>query len=809
MSEERQAGAPSLGDPTAAGQVAFVSRSTPLPGALDLPILDADGAPLPGLRDASVRLVLFAVVCLQALSWWILEGYQLADSIEYMERAQGFVRGMEIVDSTTIRSFGFSAILAPLFWLADLVGVEDFKPIVSIVRCLQMVLGLLLIRICMRLGARLGGRSAGLAAGWFVGVNPVFLQYTISPVSGVAAALFVGHALECLIERGHARRALRGGLWLGLAMIMAYQTIVVVGPIIVLVFLRDRFKRKRYFGAVVLGVAIGLLVQCLLDLLIYGQFGISLYTHFMANAGSAMANLLFPLYERFGWEWAKEWAHWWYDQGAAALGATEKAPDEVNTTNANAAMTQGRLWYLMNLSTMFVWPAVACAVIGLALSVKRATWKTSIMLCVLLANFAALTYKGSKDFRLWLPLLPMIGPLCAWGWVIFRGGQGDKSPVLWRVVVAWAVLISSLTMGVDTLLARNTRKFMGYWEAMDIVAEEAAEQRGEGDPKIAVGSAYHWAAYLRESEDIELVKLPKHLDHWADYSPEDRQADLDAIAELDFFITHLAVLSNHKDLMQAVNEQFSVHSLLWDFELFENIGAALVLEKRSGDPRERRFFEVIDDADPVAYSREHLLSDPTQFMRRFGDGHVEEITLLGYDYEEIPGDGHGWITYHWYCGSQVRANYTIVDRITTADESNAWQNNHGPAYGTHPTNEWKPGQIIRESWPVVAAVEPYNWQERYRPLGGPYRRGDLMPARLWIDIATYGTDEAGNVIVTGRMEPRRRDEDLPMRSGDEKGVLETRDGVRFSKDDLVRVGGFFLPVHESARVPDDGRRISN
>jgi hypothetical protein len=260
--------------------------------------------------------------------------------------------------------------------------------------------------------------------------------------------------------------------------------------------------------------------------------------------------------------------------------------------------------------------------------------------------------------------------------------------------------------------------------------------------------------------------------------------------------------------MRAVNDQYSVHSLLWDFELFENIGAALVLEKRSGDPRERRFFEVLDDADPEQYAREHLLLSPTYFMRRFQDGHIEQITLLGYEYEEIPSDGHGWITYHWYCGSEIRGNYTVVDRITTADESHAWQNNHGPAYGTHPTDEWKPGQIIRESWPVIAAVEPYNWQSRYRPLGGPYRRGDLMPARLWIDLATYGTDDEGNVIVTGRMEPRREGELEPMRRGAERGVLETRHGVHFSKDDLVRVGGFFLPVHESAHVPDDGRPIS-
>ena len=64
---------------------------------------------------------------------------------------------------------------------------------------------------------------------------------------------------------------------------------------------------------------------------------------------------------------------------------------------------------------------------------------------------------------------------------------------------------------------------------------------------------------------------------------------------------------------------------------------------------------------------------------------------------------------------------------------------------------------------------------------------------------TFGADGA----VTGRMEPARPGEDHPVRSGALAGERRAY-GFEFSVDDLVRLGSFFLPVHERARVPDDG-----
>jgi len=321
---------------------------------------------------------------------------------------------------------------------------------------------------------------------------------------------------------------------------------------------------------------------------------------------------------------------------------------------------------------------------------------------------------------------------------------------------------------------------------------------------VRVSSAYHWAVYLRESPDIELIKLPHQLDLWAKYDEERFAADLEQLKTLDWFITHLAELSNHPTLIVHVNRDFEIHAMFWDYRNFEDIGPVFVLKKRTGDPEAKTFYEIFDDQDFEAYHREHLLPPSQRFIRQLGE-HTERVTLLGYEYEELPGDDHGWITYHWAAESTMLGDYTVVDRLTTYDERNSWQNNHMPAYGVHRTVDWEPGQVIRESWPVVAAAEPYNWQAPFRPLGGPYRRGDLMPVNLWIDLATFG--EGG--VITGRMEPAQPESDELIRDGEWRSEFETRDGYVFSKDDLIRVGRFFIPIHWSARVPDDGRPITD
>ena len=819
-------GGASAGDSASGGAptepTAFVSRSAPRrwrPAPL-APFTCPDGTPLPSLRDRGLLALLLVVAVLAGFSWQILEGYQLADSVEYMERAQAFVAGDEVVDSEAIRSFGFIALLTPFFGLAELIGLEDLRPLVWCVRGLQILLGMALVRICARLGARLGGRGTGLMAGAVVALNPIFLQYTVSPVSGIAAGVCVGQALEQLLDRGGLRRGLYGGLWLGGALLMAYQTILIIAPLALLILIRDRLTHYRPLAGILAGLAVGILAQVALDKVIYDAWGASLYRYFFENFGFLACRMV----DMVG---LHALARTLYEAGISAMGEEYTWGGE---TYALVRQLKPPTWYITQMPRMVVWPLIPLGALGVFRAVTGLTWRTSLLLGVFSANLIVMSLKGSKDFRLWLPLLPLIAPLCAWGWQAFPGHSRAAAVPRrhwhhWRQVLTLGILLATAFYSLELLASRNTRKFGAYWEAMAMVnelapeayalraaelartpaaPEDQAEAAAEERPHVRVSSAYHWAVFMRASGFVDLQKLPHHLDHWDRYTDEERGEVFATLEELDWFITHLPVLENHPDLMAEVNAGFEVHAALYDHATFEDMGPVFLLRRRTGERDAMTFFDVFRNADPAAWRREHLLPPGMVFLGQTQTGQQEKVALLGWQYRNMPGDEHGWITYHWYAYTDIDGNYTAVDRLTTPpDERRSWQNNHALAYGVVPTSDWRAGTILRESYLVVAAADPFDVTQEYRPIGGAWRRGDLIPAHLWMDLARF--DDEGQ--VSARLEPARAGSDRPVRAEADSGQGRTWDGFEFSRDDLVQVGRLFLPVAPGARVPDDGRPI--
>ena len=146
-------------------------------------------------------------------------------------------------------------------------------------------------------------------------------------------------------------------------------------------------------------------------------------------------------------------------------------------------------------------------------------------------------------------------------------------------------------------------------------------------------------------------------------------------------------------------------------------------------------------------------------------------------------------------------------RITTYDETNSFQRNAPLGWGVHPTSTWTRGTLVTEGFPVVAAAEAFGAGKPYRPMGGDYRRGDLMPVDLWTYFVDVQQDANGAPFVAAKMDRARVGSDTPIRVGELEGVREMPDGLRWSLEGLSRVGGFWLPVPTNARLEDDGRPV--
>ncbi len=777
-----------------------------------------------GPRDRSLRLILLLTVALQAATWYAMDGYQLADSVEYMERAFNFVRGEQVVDNHIVRPAGFSALLLPFFAVARWIGVKDYTSVVWLVRILQMSLGLGLVVVAARIGERLGGRSAGLLAAVFVGANPVFLQFSVSPLADIAGSLGIALAIESVLDPPLGLRGgLRTGLLMGLALLMAYKTAPLSAVLAVLVLLRDR----RRAGVPLLGMLLSLgacvLLQAGLDKLIYGRWALSLDAYFGQNIVSVVARLL----TLTGFEQpAHDLYRWYYHQGNAGAGATELGLAQIQPTS----------WYLVHLPQMLAWPALAALAAGVVRSLRRRSlregnWSGPMLIALTAAYLFLLHQKGSKEFRLWLPLLATLGPLAGLGLAWLLGEERR----LWRSSLVGLLLAATVWLGFQAGRTRNTRVHSGYWKALDYIEEVVARERAENPdlPRARLASAYHWAVFLRTSADIELEKLPHQIDTWHTFDDEKKFEVFPVIEDQDWFIIHQPILTNpgHGDLTYRLNAWFQVEAVFYE-RAYEDLGPILVLRRRRHegfDPSVRSLFERQLDVSPdqaLAVARELDCGGIVHFVKK---AHGEELWMLGYTYEELPGSGHGWLSTWWYNPRPFLADYTLVTRLTSYDERNSWQINSRPAWGVFPTDQWQRGTLLRDSRLVVAAADPYLWKAPYRPMGGAYRRGDYMPAFLWVDLATFylacsscGKELAqghtcggverdpavdGVIEVSGRLERAREGEDSALRRGDLAGIRHSPEGWLWSTDDLAQVGRFFLPVDPAARVPDDGRPI--
>lgn len=736
-----------------------------------------------GWSDRWLRACVLLALALQVWTLTRLDGYQLADSVEYMDRAEQFVRG-ESLDGATVRSFAFSALLAPIFALLRWFAVDEPRVAVGMVRVLVMLLGTLGLVASARTAARALGRAAGLGCAFVIACCPIYLRYSIEPLSASAAFAATAIGTWHLFGAGGFARGVRAGAWLGAAILMAFQCI----PIALALFavsLAARARRDwRFCAGWSAGFVLLVLVQCALDKLVYGSFGASLGAYIVENVGYNLAGLL----TRVG---LHEWSQSLY-RAIAELDRGEGA--EVGGAGATIRSRASPWFYFAQAPReAFAWPALALLVLGLV----RLLWRGGALgiacALVLAGNLVFMSVKGEKTFRLWMPLLPCLG-LCAGagiGWL-----HGERA---WRRAAVALACAATLVGALWIARAQNLRKYGGYWRAIELVNERARGENADPAAPQTVCSVYHWATQFRAGRGVDPIKLPHHLEQWKSLDETARAACLRQLGTYEWVIGHLQAFQQDRGLMQVLNDRYAIVDVLYERAVYEEMAPIYVLRVKEHAPGARTFFELHDGVDPAAYQAALARPASVDYRRRMSDGTVQQIVLLGWEVEQGSAaqqrEGLFWITYHWFAGPLAGKNYTIADRFTDPRDG-SFQNNHAPAYGCLPTSEWKPGSILRESWLLALPRDPIEF-------GGPWRRGTRLPVGLWIALQEYDASDQ----VVGGLVPFRASGANPYPRGKRLDPASKRDGRRWSDDGFMQIGGFALPLQESWRVPDDGSVI--
>lgn len=731
------------------------------------------GAPY-AARARDLLPILGVAAALAIWTWARVDGYALADSIEYLEHAQALVRGERVLDSSDIRGVGFALVLAPPFLVAEWLGIEDLRWVMPFARLLQLAFTLLLVVSAARIGGLLAGRGGALAAGWIAATSPVLVSFSVEPVADVLATLLVARALACALEPGGARRNLAQGLWSGAALLVAFKSLLVVGPLAVLVLARDLRRRRRAAGALVLGLALGVLAQVALDRLRYGEWGRSLAYYLGSNgyligariAGElGLVDLARRLYE-LGVEVHTGESH---SAAAAVMGdVRQRSPVD---------------YYLHEATRFLALPGLALLLVGALRALLRPCWSRAVPLVLVTLGALLTTYKGSKDFRLWLPLLPAVAALCALGFGVCVGSAGARAARL-RWALAGALLVANGALALTRLAPGPPQRHAGYWAALEHVQREA--ERG-GRP-LRVGSAWHWAVFLREGPPLELVKLPHHLEAWEHYDAPRRARDLGVLDTLDRFITHLAVLTERPTLLAAFGERFTVEALYFDPARYRDLGPILVLARR--DPAaergsERLLFERMPDVELASRPAPRGERAAFDFLEPGAAGAPGRLRLLDFVVEALPG-GHSWLTLTWWVARALPDDVLVLTRVETDPPGAVAEELHTPLWGMAPSSTWPAGTLLREGRPLVAAARPFDAAAPWTPLGAP-GAGPVLAADLLLAVFAPPTPGAGGPRIYA---PARAGAERPLAPSDppDAALLDPRGRLRAGRFSLHRLG---------------------
>ncbi|MGD2018716.1 MAG: hypothetical protein PVJ89_11405 [Planctomycetota bacterium] len=735
-------------------------------------------APAAWADPAFLGLALLAVA-LAAWSWIRVDGALFADVVEYLERARALVRGEELLDAQKVRAAGITALHTPALWLAGVLGVAEGPWVLAYAAALHLLVSVGLLAATRRLalalaeGAGLEGgarRAAGLLAAAAALASPTLVQYLAIPMTDVAAGAALALGMErALFGPSGAGRGAAAGAWLGVAVACAFKSIPPAGLVLAaMVLTRTMADGPRAAARTAAGAAATLgallLVQGVLDRLTYGEFGVGLWTYLLINFGPQSGQLLYEI-------GLVDLGQWLYQQGADLIG--DVALDDVSRSTDDFRALAGRTWYLDHFQWFSPRWLVPAALLGVA-SAARGGLRTglssgvrALMPIGIAVLFGALTsFKGSKEMRIWLPVLPAYAAYLGVG-LVALAGRPDALLARGRAALAATLVLGALLQGAVHASLTPRAPFGAF--------ERAARWLGtlpqpEGGAPRGVVSSYHWAVLFRTPPEWTLEKLPFQLDaSTARQDPEAMASSLARVAAQDALLVHSSLLHSPwaDPLVDLLSERFHVAAAFWDRAADTGTGAVLVLTRDVPEGERRRVLRASGTAGPRP-------ARSVRLERALGPER-ELMSLDALRVSRLPGDGLYWVEVDLaQRGEVVRGGYALGLRVSDASGARGYTTYRRPDWGRDSVLEWAQGTTWTEGFLIAPDQGPLALQEPFEPV----RRG--ARAHLWFDMATLDADEQGQRRITGRLEPIDPDGEHAERDDRRAGSPISDDGWRFS-----------------------------
>ncbi|MEM1453336.1 MAG: hypothetical protein AAGI22_29805, partial [Planctomycetota bacterium] len=344
-----------------------------------------------------------------------------------------------------------------------------------------------------------------------------------------------------------------------------------------------------------------------------------------------------------------------------------------------------------------------------------------------------------------------------------------------RLARARAALVATLVLGAaaqGVVLASTAPRtpFAAFERAARWLDDATVSAQGRR-PRVA--SSYHWAVLFRTPARWEVTKLPHQPDQLPGFVDPDTRGDaqartLDAMREQDALILHSSLLRAPwaGEIVAMLADEYHVAAAFWDRSVDTGIGCVLAFTRGAPAAGRRRVLQARTDAPeaPVGLRLERQLGEER-----------EELRLAGLRVERLPGDGIDWVEIDVdQRGARVVAAYTLMLRVADATGARGFQEIRRLGWGKLDLRTLPRGARWTEGIPIAPTQGPAALNEPFQALAEGQR------AYLWFDLVTLSADEAGQRIVTGRVEPMAPGADHAERDDVDPGVGVSDDGWRFA-----------------------------
>lgn len=635
------------------------------------------------LADRGVRLLVLATIAIEIGVWIAIRGYNLADTVEYVKLAEDLVSDGHLLPSErSMRSPAFPFLLAPLVAAVRAFGLDEPRALIAAARGLQLFISLGLVLSAVHVGGRLGGRRVGLTAGALAAINPAFLTFCLDPLSDVTAGILLALGFVHALERGSRGRALRGGVLLGLATIVSYKSMPLVGGLVLVVIARDRWRERRGWLGLLAGYLLVLVLQVALDKAIYGQWGLSLRNYLVWHIANVTPAILNPIGLT---EWSKAIVEW-----AWGLRGHVVEIDAGRLANRFSAHTPV-YWYLINIEKYLVFPVLAAMAVAGLHWLLRPSWRRTALFVPLGLFLAALSFKDAKTFRFGIIVLPLTSALCAHGACLALGAaRGLPRGAVAVLVVAFFGATGGYS--VRQFVRNEPRPYGGYVDAVSWLAAQVPE-----DESVPFLIDHEFALYYLHPGRFELLPLPTALLDRRVGRPGEAPFPTQAVQYLDrgaWMLVAETTLQSRPALLRLVNRKFRLRAAFDGWANTPALGCVYVLERLPPEAwsEPASFYRSRPDEPPDQIAGLPATVVEVPFAARAEEATDERFVVRAFRHEVLPGGGVVWLDLLVSTPTGLSSQLAFLVRTETADGEERSRQFFLPAHGVVPTADWPAGE---------------------------------------------------------------------------------------------------------------------